>query len=118
MCAQTCGASAPLITVKAKFGSIYANAISGNEIVLPREAVRVASELYKQDIGSQDLFQTLQGASKSFNDTSKGDRVEVLMLGNRAARSSGSWEVIVSPNKAYLEAGPWWISMFSAQMLL
>lgn len=109
----------PTVTVTATQGSIYANRISATGSVLPSDAAVVKSQLYTGQIEPQALFtEALGKANSNFNDTSRGDRIELIEIGNSRARSTQSAKVLISPNDAYVQAGPYWISVFSAQMLL
>ena len=42
----------------------------------------------------------------------------VLNLGNYEPRSSAATKFTVSPNPAYIDMKPWWLSVFSASLLL
>ena len=42
----------------------------------------------------------------------------LLTIGNYNARSSAASKIAVSPNPAYVDMRPWWLSVFSASLLL
>ncbi len=104
------------MTVVANQGSIYANAIESTGAILDTSALKVASVVYEGGgIQAGALFnETLSTANGGFNDTSRGDKIEIIEVGNSNARSTASARIIVSPNDAYLQAEPWWITTFSA----
>ena len=119
ICPSSCTGSGPTVTLRATHGSIYANAISATGEILDTSPVVIKSGLYDGSIAAQSVFdQTLMNANTKYNDTSKGDRIEIIQIGNVNARSSQSSRMIISPNEAYIQAGPWWITVFSSQMLL
>ena len=91
------------MTVTANQGSIYANAITATGQVLDTSALVVKSGLYDGSIQAQRIFNhTLHTANSQFNDTSKGDRVEIIQIGNVNARSTAASRIFISPNDAYI----------------
>ena len=111
----SCTGTGPTVTATATHGSIYGNGISATGSVLDAGVTPTSSLLYNGNIGAQELFnQTLHKANLKFNDTSKGDVVEIIQIGNINARSTSAARTVVSPNDAYLQAKPWWITVFSA----
>lgn len=91
------------MTIIANQGSIYGNAISGTGQVLAENGIVVKSGLYDGAINAQRIFnQTLHSAHSEFNDTSKGDRIEIIQIGNINARSTSASRILISPNDAYL----------------
>ena len=67
---------------------------------------------------SSTFNKTLAEINLSFEDRSKGDHVALLTIGNYRGRSSASSKIAVSPNPAYVDLRPWWMSVFSASLLL
>ena len=89
--------------ITANQGSVYANGISGAGEVLGENAEIVKSGLYDGSINAQSIMnQTLHSANAQFNDTSKGDRIEIIQFGNVNARSTSASRVLISPNDAYI----------------
>ncbi len=53
-----------------------------------------------------------------FNDINTKDKLIMLSIGNWGARSTGSAELLVSPNSAYFDMRPYSTSIFSLWLLL
>ena len=93
----------PTVTITANQGSIYANAIAGTGQVLEENCQVAKSGLYDGSISAQHIFnQTLRKANSYFNDTSKGDCIEIIQVGNVNGRSTGASRLVLSPNDAYI----------------
>ncbi len=120
ICPGKCGTifSVASISVTASQGSIYANAIEDTGYLLTTEAEVTASLIYNNEegnvIGAGENFNTtLLTANEHFNDTSRGDQIILIEVGNSYGRSTGSTKFIISPNNAYIQARPWAISFES-----
>ena len=42
----------------------------------------------------------------------------LLTVGNYLGRSSAASKIAISPNPAYVDMRPWWLSVFSGSLLL
>ena len=106
--------------MRAGKGSIYSNLISSGTSSLPSQAMTVPSAPFAMGgIDFDETFnKTLSDMNKAFEDRSKSDHMVLLTLGNYRARSSAASKVTVSPNPAYIDMRPWWLSVFSASLLL
>ena len=54
----------------------------------------------------------------SFLNTDKADAIFVIDLFNFPARSTFGQRFVVTTKDAYLQMRPWWVSIFSASLLL
>lgn len=101
-------------------GSIYSNLISKGSYSLPSKAATVTSAPFSMGgIDYSEAFnETLAKLNRQFEDRSKADHMVLLEVGNYKARSSAASKITVSPNPAYVDMRPWWLSVFSASLLL
>ena len=108
------------MTLSAGKGSIYANLLSKGAYSLPQTASTLSSAPFlMDDIDFNQTFNTtLSKLNEQFQDRSKADHMVLLTIGNYQARSSASTKMAVSPNPAYIDMRPWWLSVFSASLLL
>ena len=108
------------MTLIAQKGSIYSNLLSKGDYTLPNQANTVTSAPYAMGgIDYDETFnKTLSDMNKQFEDRSKSDKMVLLTIGNYRARSTAASKITVSPNPAYVDIRPWWLSVFSASLLL
>lgn len=120
LCAAAGCSGTPNITLSAGKGSIYSNLIAQGSNSLPTQADTLKSApFFLGDIDLDSTFnKTLYDMNKEFEDRSKSDNMVLLKIGNYRARSSAASKITVSPNPAYVDMRPWWLSVFSASLLL
>ena len=72
-----------------------------------------------EDINISPLMvETLDNILVKFNDTTKVDSGIVADVGNIGAQSTHALRYFLSTKSAYIDMKPWWVSTFSATLLL
>jgi len=118
---ESCTATtqAPTLILSANVGNVYANVLNANGEPVSNSVNSVRGWEYTKGLDfDESLNRTLGDYINGFNGSSKADPAIWVSLGPSRAFSSASLAFLLVANTAYLDAYPWWISFFSASLLL
>jgi len=117
--ACTSSTSCPTLTLSTTIGNIYANIIDSDGSVATTLGNSVRGWSFTKGIEFDDnLNRTLNDYIKGYNGTAKADPIVWLSIGSSKTFTTSSLTYLLVANNAYLNAYPWWISFFSADLLL
>jgi len=118
---SSCSAStsAPTLTLSTSVGGIYTNLIDADGAVASSAGSTVRGWSFTKGIEFDDnLNQTLNDYINGYNGTAKADPIIWFEIGSSKTFTTSAMTYLLVANNAYLNAYPWWISFFSADLLL
>eukprot|EP01022_Parablepharisma_sp_SALTPOND_P003665 TRINITY_DN114_c0_g3_i1.p1 TRINITY_DN114_c0_g3~~TRINITY_DN114_c0_g3_i1.p1 ORF type:complete len:2013 (+),score=220.50 TRINITY_DN114_c0_g3_i1:571-6609(+) len=118
---DTCSVStsAPALTLSSSLGNVYANVIDAEGTPVSDSFKSVRGWSYTRGLEFDDnLNRTLTDYVDGFNGSAKADPLIWVSLGATQSFSTAGMVFLLVANTAYLNAYPWWISFFSANLLL
>ena len=107
------------LKVTAKTGNIYANVIPAAGVGVQGDDRVLKGEYYRGGIKFEPRYKhNILEERKYYNNTAKTDSFMLFNLGNFHGRAESSTRMVTSTNYGYLNTKPWWISLFSARLLV
>eukprot|EP01022_Parablepharisma_sp_SALTPOND_P003657 TRINITY_DN114_c0_g2_i2.p1 TRINITY_DN114_c0_g2~~TRINITY_DN114_c0_g2_i2.p1 ORF type:complete len:1536 (+),score=156.85 TRINITY_DN114_c0_g2_i2:822-5429(+) len=115
----TASTSAPVLYLSSILGNVYANVINNEGEPVSTAGHSVRGWPYNQGLRfDTNINHTLAEFIEGLNDSAKADPLVWISLGPTRTFSTAGMYFLFAANQAYLNAYPWWISFFSATLLL
>eukprot|EP01022_Parablepharisma_sp_SALTPOND_P018430 TRINITY_DN300_c0_g1_i1.p2 TRINITY_DN300_c0_g1~~TRINITY_DN300_c0_g1_i1.p2 ORF type:complete len:1871 (+),score=218.15 TRINITY_DN300_c0_g1_i1:2469-8081(+) len=111
--------SAPTLYLNSALGNVYANVIQGEGVPVTNSMKSVRGWDYTKGLEfDNNMNKTLSDYIDGYNGSAKADPLIWVSFGPMRSFSTASMTFLLVANTAYLNAYPWWISFFSAGLLL